>query len=134
LEIDPNSYFMWHALGMAQWFAGRNEDAILSLTRTIELAPWYATAVGSLASAYHRVGDQEHAREWAQRLAQSDPDSLAMAEYCATIGAVDAMFQALEGAYEKRDVFLIFIRVWTSFDPYRTDLRFQSLLERMNLA
>jgi len=134
LEIDPNSYFMWHALGMAQWFAGRNEDAIGSLTRTIELAPWYATAVGSLASAYYRVGNQEHAREWAQRLARSDPDSLAMAEYYATIGAVDAMFQALEGAYEKRDVFLIFIKVWTSFDPYRTDSRFQSLLERMNLA
>jgi hypothetical protein len=57
-----------------------------------------------------------------------------MAEYYATIGAVDAMFQALEGAYEKRDIFLIFIRVWRSFDPYRTDVRFQSLLERMNLA
>ena len=125
---------MWHALGMAEWFAGRYEDAIRTLKRAVDLAPWYAAAVGSLASAYHRVGDLEHAREWALRLAQSHPDSLAMAEYRATTGAVEAMFEALEGAYEKRDVFLVFIKVWTSFDPYRMDLRFQSLLDRMNLA
>ena len=134
LEIEPDSYFMWHALGMAEWFAGRYEDAIRTLKRAVDLAPWYAAAVGSLASAYHRVGDLEHAREWALRLAQSHPDSLAMAEYRATTGAVEAMFEALEGAYEKRDVFLVFIKVWTSFDPYRMDLRFQSLLDRMNLA
>ena len=130
MEIDPNSYFMCHTLGMSQFFAGRNEDAIRSLKRTVELAPWYATAIGSLASAYHRAGDQGHAREWAQRLAQSDPDSLAMAEYYATTGDVNAMFEALEGAYGKRDVFLVFIKVWPSFDPYRADLRFQSLLKR----
>jgi adenylate cyclase len=134
LEIDPSSYFMWHALGMSQFFAGRDEDAIRSLKHTVELAPWYATAIGSLASAYHRAGDQGHAREWAQQLAKSDPDSLAMAEYYATTGDVSAMFEALEGAYVKRDVFLIFIKVWPSFDPYRADMRFQSLLKRMNLA
>lgn len=44
------------------------------------------------------------------------------------------MFRALDRAYEKRDVFLIFIKAWPSFEPYRADARFQSLLQRMNLA
>ena len=134
LEIDPNSYLIWHALGMAQFFAAQNEDAIHSLKRAVELAPWFASAVGMLASAYHRAGDQEHGREWVERLAQSDPDSLAMAEYYATTGETEAMFQALERAYQKRDVFMIYMRVWPSFDPYRPDARFQSILQRLNLA
>ena len=75
LQIDPNSYLIWHALGMAEFLAARNQDAIHSLERSIELAPWFASAVGLLASAYHRVGDQEHAVKRAQQLAQSNPDS-----------------------------------------------------------
>jgi tetratricopeptide (TPR) repeat protein len=135
LEIDPNSYLIWHGLGMAQFHAGRNDDAIHSLVRAVELAPWFAAAVGALASAYHRGGNLEQGRKWAERLAQSDPDSLAMAEYRATTGDVNGMFEALEGAYEKRDAFMVYIKVWpSSFDPYRADSRFQSLLQRVNLV
>jgi TolB-like protein/Tfp pilus assembly protein PilF len=134
LEIDPNSYFIWDTMGQAQLASGQTDDAITSLKRSVDLAPWYTIAVGSLASAYHRAGDQERAREWAQRLAVSRGHSVGMAQYYATTGEVDAMFEALEGAYEQRDVFLLWLQSWTSFEPYRADPRFQSFLKRMNLV
>jgi hypothetical protein len=46
---------------------------------------------------------------------------------------VDAMFEALDWAYQKRDVELRLIQCESFFDPYRTDPRFQALLRRMNL-
>ena len=90
--------------------------------------------MGSLASAYYRAGDHERSREWARRLALSHGHSVGLARYYATTGEVDAMFEALDGAYEQRDLFLVWLQRWTSFDPYRADRRFQSFLKRMNFA
>ncbi len=134
LEIDPNSYFIWHTLGEAQLASGHTEDAITSLKRSVERAPWYTIAVGSLASAYYLAGDHERSRECARRLALSHGHSVGMARYYATTGEVDTMFEALEGAYEQSDVFLVWLQSWTSFDSYHADRRFQSFLKRMNFV
>ena len=44
------------------------------------------------------------------------------------------MFEALDGAFQGRDVFLVYIQSLPFFDPSRADPRFQSLLAKMNLA
>ena len=42
LEIDANFYFIWFAMGLAQLHAGFTQEAITSLKRVVELAPWYS--------------------------------------------------------------------------------------------
>jgi hypothetical protein len=119
-------------VGMAQLSAGRTQEAISSLQRSVELAPWYSVSAGSLAAAYYCAGDQENSKVWSRRLAEEQNHTVGAAIYYAAAGEVDAMFAALDGAYEQRDVFLIYVQSLPSFDPYRSDPRFQALLKRMN--
>ncbi len=49
----------------------------------------------------------------------------------AELGEVDAAFEWLEKAYERRSLELTWIRVNPIFDPLRSDPRFQDLLRRI---
>ena len=83
LEIDSNSYFIWHVLGLAQLSAGLTQEAITSLKRSVDLAPWYNIGVGSLAAAYYRAGDQEGTQEWVRKLTDSHQGTIGAAFYYA---------------------------------------------------
>ena len=134
LEIDANFYHIWSTMGLAQLHAGFTQEAITSFKRVVELAPWWQMGVGSLAAAYYQAGDHERSQEWARKLAESQGHSVGAALYYAATGEVDAMFEALDGAYRQRDAFLLYIQDLPFFDPYRADPRFQALLQKMNLA
>jgi TolB-like protein/DNA-binding winged helix-turn-helix (wHTH) protein/Tfp pilus assembly protein PilF len=54
----------------------------------------------------------------------------AMALVHAGLGEADAVFAALDQAYQARDVHLIFLPVDPKWDPYRADPRFGALLAR----
>jgi len=134
MEIDANYFLMWYAMGLAQLSAGFTQEAIASFKRVVELAPWWHMGVWSLAAAYGRAGDREHGQEWARKLAGSQGHTLGASRYYAITGEVDAMFDALDGAYRQRDVFLLVLQHERFFDPYRADPRFRALLQRMDLA
>jgi len=135
LEIDPNFYQIWFAKGLAQLHAGFNQEAITSLKRAVELAPWYHRGAWLLAAAYYLAGDHERSQEWARKLSESHGHTVGAASYYAAAGEVDGMFEALDGAYRQRDLFLLYIiQNLPFFDRYRTDPRFRALLQRMNLA
>jgi len=134
LEIDANFHQIWFAMGLAQLHSGLTQEAIATLKRAVELAPWYYTSAWTLAAAYYQADDREHSREWARRLADSHGHSVGAAMYCAAAGDVDAMFEALDGAYRLRDYFLVHIQDLPFFDRYRSDPRYQALLAKMNLA
>jgi serine/threonine protein kinase/tetratricopeptide (TPR) repeat protein len=136
LEIDPNFYLLWLTMGFAQLDAGFTQEAITSLKRVVELAPWYNIGVGSLAAAYYQAGDHERCQEWARKLADVHGHTVGAAFYYAAAGQVDAMFEAFEVAYQRRSLDLRNIRNWRTLpflDPYRSDPRFQALLAKMNL-
>jgi hypothetical protein len=42
--------------------------------------------------------------------------------------------EALDEAHRQHDVFLLHVQAQPFFDPYRADPRFQTLLQKMNLA
>jgi TolB-like protein/Tfp pilus assembly protein PilF/predicted Ser/Thr protein kinase len=134
LEIDANYYLIWNAMGLAQLGAGFKEEAITSLKRVAELAPWFSDGAWYLATAYYQSGDHERSHEWTRKQASSFGHTYGPAIYYAASGEVDAMFEALEGAYRHRDVDLPFIQGQPLFDSWRADPRFQSLLQRMHLA
>jgi tetratricopeptide (TPR) repeat protein len=137
MEIDADFYPLWSNLGVAQMAAGFAQEAITSFQRLVELAPWLSDGAWALAAAYHMAGDRERSREWAGKAAGSGGTVFFMAYYYAATREADAMFEALERAYRQRDLYLPVIPshpLFDVFDPYRADLRFQSLLWRMNLA
>ena len=133
-EIDPNYYMNWLTMGLAQLGARKREEAIASIQRVTELAPWWSAGWGYLAAACYLANDRERSQQLARKLADSHNHTLGAASYYAAAGEKDAMFEALDGAFQQRDVFLVYIQSLPFFDPYRADPRFQSLLAKMNLA
>ncbi|HXP87830.1 MAG TPA: protein kinase [Bryobacteraceae bacterium] len=134
LEIDATFYFIWISMGLAQLQAGLPQEAIASLKRAVDLTPWNSINAWILAAAYHQAGDHGHSQELAGKLAGSHDRTIGAALYYAATGEVDAMFEALDGAYRQRYGALPFQIHFPLFDPYRADPRFQALLKRMNLA
>jgi len=134
LEIDPNFFQILVAMGLVQIHAGFAEEAIATLKRAVELAPWHNMSVWSLTAAYYQAGDRERSQEWTRKLAESHGHTVGAALYYAVAGEVDAMFEALDEAHRQREVFLLFIQNQPYFDRYRADPRYQALLQKMNLA
>jgi tetratricopeptide (TPR) repeat protein len=134
LEIDANYYLIWNAMGLAQLGGGFTQEAITSLRRVVELAPWFSDGAWYLATAYYQAGDHERSRELAHKLASSHGHTYGPSIYYAASGEADAMFAALEAAHRHRDVDLPFIQMQPLFDHWRGHPRFQALLRQMNLA
>jgi tetratricopeptide (TPR) repeat protein len=135
LEIDANFYLIWGAIGLAQLGAGLPQEAITSLKRSLDLAPWWYPGAWYLSVAYFHAGDRERSQEWARKLAGSHGHSFGAALYYAAVGEVDTMFKVLDMTYRQRDLLLLLdIANLSFFDPYRADPRFHALLQRMNLA
>ena len=128
LEIDRDFYFVWLAMGFAQLGERQTEEAIRSFKRLVELAPWFDWGA-ALAGAYHQAGDQESGRECMRGLPASTQNSEAL--YYAMAHEREAMFDAFERALQRRELVYAHLPL---FDPYRSDPRFQALLQRMNLT
>jgi tetratricopeptide (TPR) repeat protein len=133
LEVDGTFYPIWLTMGLAQLAAGLADEAIISSQRLVELTPWIPSTTWLLAAACHQAGDQERSQELARKAAVSPRSTRGAALYYANVGDVDAMFEALDEEHRHRLSMPAFIHL-PFFDPYRTDLRFQSLLRQMNLA
>ena len=134
LEIDPNFHLSWLHMGFAQLSAGLPEEAVASFSRVVELAPWIHTGPGCLAAACAYAGDGARGRELARQFANPGGLNFGHAMYYAVVGEADAMFEALEGAYQRRDLRLLDVKHAPCFDRYRADPRYRNLLARMNLA
>jgi hypothetical protein len=121
-------------MALAQIQAGLQADAITTLQQVLRIAPWYNLASWCLAAVHHQVGNREESRELVRTLADAHGHTIGAAFYYAAAGKADTMFEALDGAYQKREFWLLNIQSLPFFEPYRADPRFQSLLTRMNLA
>jgi serine/threonine-protein kinase len=133
LEIDPNAHLVLIAIGFAQLRAGLPDEAVVSFRRVAELAPWTHVGAGCLAAAYWAAGDEASGRDVARRFTDADRLGFGGAIYYATAGDADAMFEALDASYERRDIFMPNLPLLSAFDPYRADPRFALLLGRLGL-
>jgi tetratricopeptide (TPR) repeat protein len=58
VEIDPNYFDAWHALGMAYLRDGKIQDAIKAGKRAVEIEPNDMLAHTSLSMYYMKAGDK----------------------------------------------------------------------------
>jgi hypothetical protein len=71
--------------------------------------------------------------ELAERRSRSYVSSAAFAVYYAAVGQADLMFESLNAALAEREPFLTRMDAEPYFWPYRSDPRYQGLLENMQL-
>ncbi len=70
--LPPAIYFL--ALGRAQYFAGRPQQAVASLTRAVELNPTFLISQVFLTAAHARLGDADEIEWQKAQLLALDPD------------------------------------------------------------
>ena len=99
VELDPNNYMAYHALGRVLLHHGKLEEAIGAFRRGTELNPSSSLATMGLADALVNIGWTEEALEVIERLERNDPlygFSLQWSKSIALWQAGDCA-QALEG-------------------------------------
>jgi len=98
-------------------------------------SPWSWSA---LAYIYGRSGRQAQARHALQKLDQLNQrepiDPAVLAGAYTAMGNKDQAFACLEKAYSQHSNLLVTLKVEPSYDPLRSDPRFQDLLRRVDLA
>lgn len=137
VNIYPDYWLVHFALGLALFQKTSFQQAIASLEKAVQLSPSFTLATGFLAAACSRSGDLSRAEklmeEIKERSANQYVSPACFAVYHAALGQGDQMFAFLEAALAQRDPYLTRMDAEPCFDPFRSDPRYRSVLDRLNL-
>jgi eukaryotic-like serine/threonine-protein kinase len=126
----PDFWAGYAQLGQALAGQGDFEKALGPAFKSYALAPnakglWAAYVLGRMGQ---RAEAQKFLREFEQKHPGVAPYEVAVVH--AGLNDAEGVFAALDRAYSVHDVNLVFLPVDPKMDPFRSDLRFQRLLDR----
>ena len=136
LETDPNFYIARRYRAQAYLLSGDPEKAL----RDLQLLPEGRSEAPSfrlpmLGRAYADLGDKERANEVLTKLrALAQTDYVVgwnLAIVAVGVGRLDEAILWLEGAYERREAALPFLKSLAWFEPIAGDARFRELLAKI---
>jgi serine/threonine-protein kinase len=138
LQINPDFWVAHLTLGEILTREGRYAEAIKSFTRAKSSSGGNTLAISLLGYASARSGDRARALASQQELVSLSAHRYVPPHNVAVIqnglGADTTALDSLEQACEERDVHLSFLRIDSKWDHLRTNPRFHSILQRLNLA
>ncbi|HWE53280.1 MAG TPA: protein kinase [Bryobacteraceae bacterium] len=132
MEINPNFHLTMTGMGFAQLASGLPGDAVRSFSRAVEVAPWLTQAPGYLAAACLSAGEEDRAKELSNQFRGASRLNFGHAVYYAVAGEPEPMLEALEAAYERRELLLPRIQQMPFFHPYLENPRYQEFLNRLH--
>ena len=136
LELDSDFWRAFVGLGRCHEARENYGDAIACYRQAKEISDNVPTAIGALGRAYALAGQTEHAHRLLDEL-----ENLAQHRYVSPYGRVliyqglgdDRVFTWLERSCNERVGWLVYLATDPRFDPLRQDIRFRSVLEKLNL-
>jgi TolB-like protein/DNA-binding winged helix-turn-helix (wHTH) protein/Tfp pilus assembly protein PilF len=135
MEMDPNFALVHNQLGQAYLGKHMNAEAVAELQTAVRLSGGSPICTANLARAYILSGNKSEALKLLDDLKQrSQPGHSNAAETAmvyASLGDAGEAMKWLEKGYEERFNPGVLLR--PSFDPIRSDPRFQELLHRIGL-
>jgi eukaryotic-like serine/threonine-protein kinase len=138
VDLYPDYWLVHFAMGLALSQKGLIQQSIASLETTLRLSPSFTPAMGFLAASYARSGNPGHAGKLMEKVMETSSkhyvSPVCFGIYHAALGQADRMFEFLEAALAERDPYLTRIDAEPFFEPFRSDPRYRSLLNRMNLG
>ena len=136
-EIDPDSQSTNFMLSMIETRRGNFDGALAHmayLDRIREDLP--PTTLGSIGGKYAMAGQEDEARallsQLMERRAREFVPAIAIVYIYLGLGEHDEALKWLEAAYQEHNVSLVWLKELGTYDPLRSDPRFQSILERMD--
>jgi tetratricopeptide (TPR) repeat protein len=137
IVIDDSYGDVYAVRGRALLSLGNIDGALQDFEKNLELNRQSVYALSNLAIAKYQSGDEERASQLLDEILAIDVSTYssyeAVAQVFITLGDVNSTFVWLERGYNARSRGMIFLNLQTKWDPIRDDLRFQDLLQRMDL-
>src|SRR5579863_3502561 len=137
VDMDPSFALAHMVLGQDYAQKGQNALATTELETALRLSNNSAPAMAALARVDATSGRQASARARLEQLkaerAKHYVSPFYLAEVYSALGDADQAINELDKAYQDRSNSLIFLRVDPEFDVLRSNPRFQSLLQRLQL-
>jgi TolB-like protein/DNA-binding winged helix-turn-helix (wHTH) protein/Tfp pilus assembly protein PilF len=138
IVVDPVFWIGHVALGQAEEQLGRPEVAFEAFQDAARLSSGNTKTMAFRGHVLARLGRTAEARDILRTLESLSKEryvpAYTIALVHAGLGERDAALEALDRAYEARDVHLVFLPVDPKWDDYRTDPRFRALVERCGFA
>lgn len=144
IEIEPNFFGAYWQMGTVQMSKGQFEESVKSLKKSVALGGTLHV-LSPLAAAYGRAGRRDEAFAIIDQLLEIRKNSYVTAYSIARVYAglndTDKTYEWLEKALEERNGELVYLNVISS-EPngllwgkdFRTDSRFQNLMQRVGLT
>jgi TolB-like protein/Tfp pilus assembly protein PilF len=138
LDLEPQFAAAQSALGLAYEQEGRYDEAIAVIEQTRISTQEHPATLAALTHVHGSAGRQQEAQTFLDRLTDQarqrhvSPYWLAVAY--AGVGDRAAALDALDKAYEQRDVILVWLGTEPRFDSLRREPRYTELLRRIGLA
>ena len=127
-----------NTLGLAYEQLGMQEEAIVELENARACSGDHPATDAALGHAYARAGRRREAEEMLQALQRQSQSRFVSPYWLSILHAVLGQFtpalDLLEQAQRDRDVWLVWLKVESRFDPLRGNPRFQALLRNMGLV
>ena len=135
IELDPSHYPFYLVLGLGWMGSAKYDEAIEAFRHAATIAPGDPTPQAFLGRAQGLAGQKQEALTILGHLERRRNESYVggslLAQVCLGLGDHDQAISWLEEAAEERDGQMTLVDTPT-FDPLRSDPRFQALLQRMN--
>jgi tetratricopeptide (TPR) repeat protein len=134
IVVDPEFWIGYVQAGQAHEQLGETDLALEAFTTAARFSRGNSKAISLRAHLLGKTGRTQEARDVLHTLEAVSRDRYvppyAIALGHAGLGDQETAFDCLNRAYEARDVHLIFLPVDPKWDTYRTDPRFENLLQR----
>ena len=123
--------------GKLNWQQGKYTEAVEVFQKLTEFWSGWIRGRALLGNACGLSGEREKAVEillyLKEQPASWDVPSLSIATVHMGLGEIDRAFELLDKAYDERDSWLPYIKVWPEFEPIRSDPRYNVLVKKMGL-
>jgi tetratricopeptide (TPR) repeat protein len=137
LVLEPKFAAAQHTLGLACEQLEMNDEAVTEFQNARVCSGGHPSTIAALAHAYAAAGRNDDASEALRELEQLSQRRYVSSYWSALVyaglGMDDLAVQALEKAWENRDVWLVWLKVEPRFDPLRSNIRFHNLLRKLRL-
>ncbi|WP_446742412.1 protein kinase domain-containing protein [Silvibacterium acidisoli] len=138
LQLTPDHFEIPLCMGLIEVQRGQYASAVTWLEKCVARSGNNATLMGILGYAYGLDGRIETARTMREQLIQFGTQRyispMGPALISIGLGELDTAMDWMDKAYEARDAFLAYARIFPPYDPLRSTPRFRLLLEKLGLA
>jgi TolB-like protein/Tfp pilus assembly protein PilF len=137
MDLDPNFWIAHLVFAKFHLLNGRFDEALASARKARETSAGNSEIVSLIGQAYAAMGRGDDAERILAELQTNYPSFVPHYNIAAVflgMGESDAALDALEKAYDARDVRMVFLGVEPQWDQLRSHPRFENLLRRVGLA